>query len=87
MKLIFDEGFAGNLLGLDFLHLGGGVGGSDEDSLFRFSGFSNFRCSYQIWQKVIDRNTIDYEVEAGLIVVFFFPKYRALIKDRFRLPH
>jgi hypothetical protein len=43
MKLILDEArLLANQLNLDYLHLGGGVGGSDEDSLFRFkSGFSD----------------------------------------------
>jgi hypothetical protein len=84
MKLILDEArLIGNSLGLDFLHLGGGVGGSDEDSLFYFkSGFSNFRCFYQIWQKVIDREKYnELIVEVGVDKDnSFFPKYRALDK-------
>lgn len=82
MKLILDEArLIGNSLGLDFLHLGGGVGGSDEDSLFRFkAGFSNYRCSYQIWQMVVDIEKYnELIVEAGVDENnSFFPKYRAL---------
>jgi hypothetical protein len=61
MKLILDEArLLGNELGLDFLHLGGGVGGSDDDSLFRFKkGFSDFLCMYQIWQMIIDEEKYD----------------------------
>lgn len=80
MKLILDEArLLGNKLNLDFLHLGGGVGGSDEDSLFRFkSGFSKLRCQYQIWQLIIDNEKYD-----ELVAIKntdknseFFPLYR-----------
>jgi hypothetical protein len=40
-------------------HLGGGFGGSDEDSLFYFkSGFSDYRCEYKIWQMIVDPENI-----------------------------
>lgn len=80
MKLILDEArLLGNNLKLDFLHLGGGVGGSDEDSLFRFkSGFSDYRCIYQIWRMIVDdenyKNLIEESGAASNST--FFPLYR-----------
>lgn len=80
MKLILDEArLKGKDLKLNFLHLGGGVGGSDEDSLFRFkSGFSDYRCSYQIWQLIIDREKYDELVEKSNAdrQSNYFPLYR-----------
>jgi len=80
MKLILDEArIIGSELGLDFLHLGGGVGGSDEDSLFRFkSGFSKYRCQYKIWQLVIDKEKYNDLVEKLNVPrnEKFFPMYR-----------
>ncbi|WP_439504232.1 hypothetical protein [Sediminibacterium sp.] len=81
MKLILDEArLMGNELNLDFLHLGGGVGGSDDDSLFRFkSGFSNFFTSYETWQMVVDQN-IYTEINEKLqkdVKSNFFPLYRS----------
>ena len=81
MKLILDEArLLGNELNLDFLHLGGGVGGSDDDSLFRFkSGFSNFQCQFKIWKMIINeekynelviKNNSDKQSN-------FFPLYRS----------
>lgn len=81
MKLILDEArLLGNHLKLDYLHLGGGVGGSDEDSLFRFkSGFSDERGYYNVWKMIVD--VIKYE---QLVKEFnvdlnsnYFPQYRA----------
>jgi len=81
MKLIIDEArILGNELQLEFLHLGGGVGGSDNDSLFNFkSGFSKFECQYQIWQMIIDQNKYDeLVIKNGLSTASnFFPLYRA----------
>ena len=56
MKLILDEArLLGNRLGMESLHLGGGVGGSDEDSLFKFkSGFSDKQCEFKVWQYITD---------------------------------
>jgi hypothetical protein len=82
MKLIIDEArLLGNELGLDFLHLGGGVGGSDEDSLFRFkSGFSDYRSNYQIWQMVVDSEKYNELVKKTRIdtTKTYFPLYRAI---------
>jgi hypothetical protein len=81
MKLVLDEArLLGNELNLDFLHLGGGVGGSDEDSLFRFkSGFSKFNCQYQIWKLIIDNEKYEELVVLKNIEKNsdFFPLYRA----------
>lgn len=80
MKLILDHArLLANELGLKNLHLGGGVGGSDEDSLFRFkSGFSkNFKL-FKVWKLISDKekynkliNEIDIKSDAS-----FFPLYR-----------
>ena len=82
MKLIVDEArLLGNELGLDFLHLGGGVGGSDEDSLFYFkSGFSDYRCEYKTWQMIVDHEKYNELVEKTAVDVntTFFPLYRAV---------
>lgn len=80
MKLIIDEArLLGNELGLDFLHLGGGVNGSDEDSLFYFkSGFSNYRCEFKTWQLVVDPEKYKELVEKATVDIdsTFFPLYR-----------
>lgn len=57
MKLIIDEAriIATNRK-CNYLHLGGGFGGSDVDSLFQFkSGFSNLRRNYQNWNLIINQ--------------------------------
>ncbi|MFV8345395.1 GNAT family N-acetyltransferase [Flavobacterium sp. ZB4P13] len=83
MKLIVDEArLLGNELGLDFLHLGGGVGGNDEDSLFYFkSGFSDYRCQYKIWQTIVDYKKYNELIEKAKVDVnsTFFPLYRAFL--------
>jgi hypothetical protein len=83
-KLIIDEArLLGNNRGLDFFHLGGGVGGSDEDSLFYFkSGFSDYRCQYKIWQMIVDHEKYNELVEKAKVDVnnTFFPLYRAVSK-------
>lgn len=83
MKLILDEArLLGNECHVDALHLGGGVGGSDEDSLFRFkSGFSNKQCNFKVWEYIID---IPKYNELSERVIHknsnFFPLYRSEIK-------
>ena len=81
MKLLLDEArLLGNELGLEFLHLGGGVGGSDEDSLFRFkSGFSDLYCQFSVWKYIIDEEKYNaLLVKKGLVSSesSFFPLYR-----------
>jgi len=78
MKLILDEArLTGNDLSLEFLHLGGGVGGSDEDSLFKFkSGFSDLYCQYSVWKYIVDEkvyNQLSKDKEESA----FFPLYRS----------
>ena len=82
MKLILDEArLLGNQLGLHYLHLGGGVGGSDEDSLFRFkSGFSKSFKQFSVWKYIVDENQYNQLVEAKPTIdksSNFFPLYRA----------
>ncbi len=81
MKLILDEArLLGNNLSLEFLHLGGGVGGSDEDSLFKFkSGFSDLYCQFSIWKFISDQEKYSNLVaKKGLNAdkSSFFPLYR-----------
>lgn len=84
MKLILDEArLLGNTLGPEYLHLGGGVGGKDDDSLFRFkSGFSNHHFQFSIWKYIVDpiryqelvhQKGINSETEPS-----FFPLYRSV---------
>lgn len=82
MKLILDEArLLGNEKQLDYLHLGGGVGGSDDDSLFRFkSGFSKQLCQFSVWKYIIDREKYDSLVQVRKIknvTSGFFPLYRS----------
>ena len=61
MKLVIDEArLLANSRKLTYFHLGGGVGGSDDDSLFRFkSGFSNLNYVFKVWKWIIDKETYD----------------------------
>ncbi|QEE49466.1 GNAT family N-acetyltransferase [Flavobacterium alkalisoli] len=82
MKLVLDEArLLANDLNLEFLHLGGGVGGSDEDSLFRFkSGFSQLRFNFKVWKYVVDEDNYNKLVEikfsSEVPETDFFPIYR-----------
>ncbi|WP_346883538.1 GNAT family N-acetyltransferase [uncultured Algibacter sp.] len=81
MKLILDEArLLGNKLNLNHLHLGGGVGGSDEDSLYRFkSGFSDLNLNYKVWQFISNQEIYNQLVKDNNndIESSFFPQYRA----------
>ncbi len=80
MKLLLDEArLLANELSLEFLHLGGGVGGSDEDSLFRFkSGFSKEFYRFRTWQFILNKEKYDeLSAEHGNEDSDYFPKYRA----------
>src|SRR5690606_7067649 len=82
MKLILDEArLLGNQLGLHYLHLGGGVGGSDEDSLFRFkSGFSKNFKQFSVWKYIVDMDNYEMLVQKNEIKdrqSNFFPLYRS----------
>jgi hypothetical protein len=74
--------------GSELVHLGGGLGGSTDDSLFTFkSGFSPVRHRYDTLRVVADRETYDRLVAtraealgvapADLAASEFFPAYRA----------
>ena len=81
MKLILEEArIIGNKLGLDYLHLGGGIGGSDEDSLFKFkSGFSKTTFQYKIWKFIVHESKYNELVASKNITKeknSFFPLYR-----------
>lgn len=80
MKLILDEArLKAKSLQLEFLHLGGGVGGSDEDSLFRFkSGFSKRFFQFCTWQYIANPEAYEDLVSSnGVTESNFFPLYRA----------
>jgi lipid II:glycine glycyltransferase (peptidoglycan interpeptide bridge formation enzyme) len=78
MKLILDEArLLGNDLSLDYLHLGGGVGGSDDDSLFRFkSGFSNLYCQFSVWKYILNEKVYN-QLSENKKESSFFPLYRS----------
>lgn len=81
MKLLIDSArHIGNEMGLQYLHLGGGVGGSDEDSLFRFkAGFSDFYYQFSVWRYITDQEKYDHLVSKKteqLSDSSFFPLYR-----------
>lgn len=83
MKLILDEArILGTEKGLKYLHLGGGVGGSDEDSLFRFkSGFSKNFFQFSVWNLIVNQEAYDKLVQDKGVKQAdfpnFFPLYRA----------
>lgn len=82
MKLILDEArILGTNRGQKYLHLGGGVGGSDDDSLFRFkSGFSDMNFVYKVWQLVVNEEVYDQLVKCKAaekeLNGTYFPLYR-----------
>jgi hypothetical protein len=81
MKLILDEArIIGTNLGLKDLHLGGGVGGKDDDSLFRFkSGFSKKFCQFSVCKSIVSLEMYNRLVEekANLdLNSSYFPLYR-----------
>lgn len=82
MKLILDEARKiGISLNISYLHLGGGVNGRNNDSLFRFkSGFSDFRHIFQVWQLIINEDKYSYLTDLFKIDreknQDYFPLYR-----------
>lgn len=82
MKLILDEARKiGMSLNMSYLHLGGGVNGRTNDSLFRFkSGFSDSRHIFQVWQLIIDEAKYSYLTDLFKIdrrkTHDYFPAYR-----------
>lgn len=84
IKIVMDEArLLGVKYGLDYLHLGGGVGGSDDDSLFRFkSGFSKNFHQFSVWNLVVNQVAYDKLVQDKGVkeeeYPNFFPLYRAV---------
>lgn len=82
MKLIIDEArLLGVKMGLQYLHLGGGVGGSDTDSLYRFkSSFSDCTFNYQVWRMIVNEFAYEELVtrrsKEKELVPTWFPLYR-----------
>lgn len=78
MKLILDEArLIGNDTTAISLHLGGGVGGSDEDSLFKFkSAFSKDFKQFSVWKYIVDKEIYD-KLSEDKISSNFFPLYRS----------
>jgi hypothetical protein len=83
MKIIVDQArLIGNNYKMDILHLGGGVGGRSDDSLFYFkSGFSDTRLIYNTWQLIVDESIYAYLADLFKIdqnkTIDYFPIYRA----------
>ncbi len=82
-RLIIDEA---RLLGCEhnmkFLHLGGGVHGNSEDSLFKFKkGFSDLLFDFRGWQLIVDQSKYSYLIDFFGIdtqnTTDYFPVYRA----------
>lgn len=81
MNLILDEArLLGSSLDLTHLHLGGGVGGEDYDSLFEFkSGFSKDFYQFTVWKLIVDPVKYDELVKKKSLqnsASNFFPLYR-----------
>ena len=78
MKLILDEArLYGNGTSAENLHLGGGVGGHDDDSLFRFkSGFSKDFKQFSVWKYIVNQAVYE-ELSKDKKVSGFFPLYRS----------
>ncbi len=83
MKLIIDEArLMAVQMGLEYLHLGGGVNGSDSDSLFRFkAGFSDITFTYKTWKYIVDKeaydNMTEFKSRGKILNENFFPLYRS----------
>ncbi|MCJ8152373.1 peptidogalycan biosysnthesis protein [Chryseobacterium sp. SSA4.19] len=78
MKLILNEArLLGNETTAEDLHLGGGVGGQDDDSLFRFkSAFSKNFKQFSVWKFIVDQEIYD-ELSKDKTHPSFFPLYRS----------
>ncbi|GAA5088307.1 hypothetical protein GCM10023210_11820 [Chryseobacterium ginsengisoli] len=81
MKLILDEArIIAMEKNLQFLHLGGGFAGRDNDNLYLFkSGFSKNRLQFSVWKHITDTEQYDKLVAYMNIwksVNNFFPLYR-----------
>lgn len=78
MKLILDEArILGSKSSVESLHLGGGVGGHDDDSLFQFkSGFSKDFKQFSVWKFIVNQEVYD-QLSKGKVQSSFFPLYRS----------
>lgn len=78
MKLILDEArLLGNATSAENLHLGGGVGGQDDDSLFRFkSAFSKNFKQFSVWKFIVNQKVYN-ELSKDKTNTSFFPLYRS----------
>lgn len=78
MKLILNEArLLGNQTTAENLHLGGGVGGQDDDSLFRFkSAFSKNFKQFSVWKYIVNQKVYD-ELSKDKTHASFFPLYRS----------
>ena len=78
MKTIVDKAIdSGISRGMSELHLGGGVGGSDDDNLFLFkSSFSKDFKRFSIWKYVINKEIYD-KLSKGKAESNYFPLYRS----------
>ncbi|WP_299177226.1 GNAT family N-acetyltransferase [uncultured Chryseobacterium sp.] len=78
MKLILDHArLLGNESSAKDLHLGGGVGGSDDDSLFKFkSGFSKNFKQFSVWKYIVNTD-VYHELSKEKTKSEFFPLYRS----------
>jgi hypothetical protein len=78
MKLILDEArLIGNDTAAKSLHLGGGVGGQDTDSLFRFkSAFSKDFKQFSVWKFIVNEDIYN-NLSKDKIRTDFFPLYRS----------
>jgi len=89
IKLIIDEmRLKATEEGYTFLNLGGGRGGSNEDSLFRFkSGFSKEFKNFRLWKHVVNEEIykelthkhLENHPHITVEQINFFPAYRATI--------
>lgn len=81
----------GNTVDAHVMHLGGGLGGSIDDSLFRFkAGFSNRRHTFKLWKHIVNHEQYNAAVSglenwliqqgATMPQTSFFPLYRAPVK-------
>ncbi len=82
-RLIIDEArLIGCEYNMKFLHMGGGLHGSSEDSLFNFKrGFSDILFDFRGWQLIVDQSKYSYLIDFFGIdkqkKVDYFPVYRA----------
>jgi hypothetical protein len=82
VKLVFDHARrTGSDFKMKYLHLGGGLQGSSDDSLFHFkAGFSEKKLIFSGWQFIIDESkytNLTNKIKVGTqISTDYFPAYR-----------